>query len=618
MDSTRRRLLFAAGAAGATVTAGLAAAPSAGAAGPTVPKPDEPLLDWYNVRRYGALGDNSNDDWQPITDAIAACPPGGVVYFPAGQYLVRKPLVVPAHVTLAGTVGSRWFSYFPKNADGGPVPPVYIKPKWGEFTGGALIQLAGTGARLRDLVLASGRATDNSTGGGPVHGLTATGQIKAVRLNNVGIFNFSGYGVFTDSGTDGFPGGWEVSHLSMEANKLGGWRSDNSKDAAFAFGDGVIDSCEAGANGGDGWYFAGTGALGFVGVRATWNSGNGFHLTGKCGTTGFTECQTDRNAYNGWLLESPQTTPASAPSPHSITLTGCQASRDGRNNNVTPGGYAGFRITAPAGDPAVPVTLTGCATHVSGDDKPGGLLAPDYGVYVDHALRVLLTGCMLTGTKASVRDDAGAVLDNGTTMHNVTTTAGVSYNVPSPAITPTGNAPQPADSGFGTWSFDPATASDQSARLASGNVYLVRVETHQPVTVSAVSVLLAGTGGGFTTGNVAGVYDRTGKLLAGTAEQATAWSGGVNTLCRMPLSKPVTLGPGFHWVALLANATTPPSFARGSTFPNPGAFLNAGLTPATYRVAALKDSATALPSTFDPAQNRNADGTVQMFWVGLS
>ncbi|MDR3035133.1 MAG: hypothetical protein LBV78_18885, partial [Kitasatospora sp.] len=395
---------------------------------------------------------------------------------------------------------------------------------------------------------------------------------------------------------------------------------DNTTGTApFAFADSMFDSCEAGANNtGDGWYFGGIGATGFTGVRATWNDGNGFHLTGKCGTVGFTECQTDRNRRNGWLIESAQNDPAHAPAPHVVTLTGCQASRDGRNDNVNPGGYAGFRVTAPAGGAAaLPVALTGCATHVSDDDGSGGLLSPDYAVYADHALRVLLTGCVLTGTVASVRDDGGTVLDTGTSMHNRSTRTAVSYDVPSPVLTPVGNAPQPADSGYGTWSFDPAAATGQGAQLTSGNVYLVRVETHQPVTVSAVSVLLTGSGSGFGTGNLVGVYDRTGKLLARTSgEQSTAWAGAANKLCRMPLSGPVTLGPGFHWVALLANGTTPPSFARGSSFPDPGAFLNAGLTPATYRVANLNGSATALPATFDPAQNRNA--TVQVFWVGLS
>ncbi|MFJ1756748.1 glycosyl hydrolase family 28-related protein [Kitasatospora sp. NPDC088134] len=606
--TTRRGLLFA---AGATAAAGLAGAPEAAAADATAVPP----VDWENVKAHGAAGDGSTDDWTAISAAIAACRPGGVVYFPAGQYVVTGTVEVPAHVTLAGTDGIRWFSYL-KDASGATVPPpVSLKPKWGSFTGTALVRLTGHGARLRDLVLASGRATD--TAGNPVDGLVANGSIKGVRLQNVGIHNFQGYGVRTGSTADGFPGGWEVSHLIVESNKAGGWYSGNAAGAAFSFADSMFDNCEAALNGGDGWYFGGLGATGFTGVRATWNGGNGFHLTAKCGQVGFTECQTDRNTRNGWLLECQQVAPAYAPAPHVVLLTGCQASRDGRGDNANPGGWAGFRVTAPAGgDPAVPVALTGCATHVSGDDTAGGLLSPDYGVRVDSALRVLLTGCVLTGTLASLRDDAGAVLDTGGTMHNLTTRAGVSYDVPPPALTPVGNAPQPADSGFRTWSFDPASGSTQNTRLTPGNVYLVRVETHQPVTVSAVTVLLASAGAGFTTGNLAGVYDRTGRLLARTADQAATWSDGAGSLRSMPLTAPVTLRPGFHWVALLANAATPPAFVRGSTFDNPGAFLNAALAPAAYRVANLAGSATALPGSFDPAANRNT--VTQMFWVGLT
>ncbi|MFB7949269.1 hypothetical protein ACFC6L_30635 [Kitasatospora phosalacinea] len=53
-------------------------------------------------------------------------------------------------------------------------------------------------------------------------------------------------------------------------------------------------------------------------------------------------------------------------------------------------------------------------------------------MHAERALRVLLTGCVLVGTVAGVRDDAGAVVDTGTTVHNRTTEDGVSCNVPRP------------------------------------------------------------------------------------------------------------------------------------------------------------------------------------------
>lgn len=47
----------------------------------------------YNVKAYGALGDNSTDDRAAIQSAIDACEAttnGGVVYFPAGRYKVNR------------------------------------------------------------------------------------------------------------------------------------------------------------------------------------------------------------------------------------------------------------------------------------------------------------------------------------------------------------------------------------------------------------------------------------------------------------------------------------------------------------------------------------------------
>ncbi|MFD7736256.1 hypothetical protein ACFV6F_38480 [Kitasatospora phosalacinea] len=82
--------------------------------------------------------------------------------------------------------------------------------------------------------------------------------------------------------------------------------------------------------------------------------------------------RTDRGRRNGRLVESARNDPSRSPAPHVLPLTGCRAGGDGRNDNADPGGCAGFRITAPEGAAALPVALTGCATHASGDDVPGG------------------------------------------------------------------------------------------------------------------------------------------------------------------------------------------------------------------------------------------------------
>lgn len=60
-----------------------------------------------NVRDYGALGDGRSDDTAAVQRALDALRPagggGGIVFVPAGRYLFRGSIVVPAATTLRGT-----------------------------------------------------------------------------------------------------------------------------------------------------------------------------------------------------------------------------------------------------------------------------------------------------------------------------------------------------------------------------------------------------------------------------------------------------------------------------------------------------------------------------------
>lgn len=59
---------------------------------------------WYNVRDFGAAGDDTQDDGAAIAAAIAAAKDdgGGVVFFPAGTYKVTDPVLLYTGVTLEG------------------------------------------------------------------------------------------------------------------------------------------------------------------------------------------------------------------------------------------------------------------------------------------------------------------------------------------------------------------------------------------------------------------------------------------------------------------------------------------------------------------------------------
>ena len=58
---------------------------------------------YFNVIEYGATGDGSTDDAASIQKAVnAAAVDGGVVFFPAGTYMVSSRIAVPYNVSLKG------------------------------------------------------------------------------------------------------------------------------------------------------------------------------------------------------------------------------------------------------------------------------------------------------------------------------------------------------------------------------------------------------------------------------------------------------------------------------------------------------------------------------------
>lgn len=72
------------------------------------PGGDVTSLDWFNVKDYGAVGDNSTNDRAAVQGTIDACSNagGGVVYAPPGTYAITPVngvgLSVPSNVTLLG------------------------------------------------------------------------------------------------------------------------------------------------------------------------------------------------------------------------------------------------------------------------------------------------------------------------------------------------------------------------------------------------------------------------------------------------------------------------------------------------------------------------------------
>lgn len=65
-------------------------------------------IDYYNVKKYGVIGDGVTDDTaaiQALLTTVGASTKGGVIYFPSGTYLISSALAIPA--TGVGAVSIR-------------------------------------------------------------------------------------------------------------------------------------------------------------------------------------------------------------------------------------------------------------------------------------------------------------------------------------------------------------------------------------------------------------------------------------------------------------------------------------------------------------------------------
>lgn len=81
-----------------------------------------------NVKDYNAVGDNKADDTTAIQDALNHAA-NNTVYFPAGQYKITQPLIIPVEVTLLGDGNNFSSQIIPTDSDG-----LYLDG--GNFTGG--------------------------------------------------------------------------------------------------------------------------------------------------------------------------------------------------------------------------------------------------------------------------------------------------------------------------------------------------------------------------------------------------------------------------------------------------------------------------------------------------
>ncbi|MGA5076262.1 glycosyl hydrolase family 28-related protein [Streptomyces griseoincarnatus] len=350
------------------------------------------VRDWLNVRDFGAQGDNVTDDTAAIQAALAACPMGGVVYLPAGAYRTSAPLTIPPAVTLQGTHTNLMAVV------GLTDPPCYIKPLAG-FVGTAVILFLDEIDGGYSTISAEHRILNVMIDGGDlvdpgIDGIRARGNIQNVGLRDVTVRRVTGAGIHTEFNGGFYPYSWRLHRVMTDNCGWHGFIFEVMTDIT------MID-CQAIGNGANGFEIDNAANSQMVGCRAEWNDNHGIHLTGDWATgTGsggmlLGDCSTDRNGYNGVLVDATGNPP--------IQIENLHTRRDGRNNGLGGGDYAGL-----ACDSATVPVLVGMVTCYPGVDDDGTQAnSPQYGARFTGCTYVSVTSGFLHADTAGWSDGGG-------------------------------------------------------------------------------------------------------------------------------------------------------------------------------------------------------------------
>lgn len=420
------------------------------------------VRDWLNVVDFGAVGDNVTDSTAAIQAALAAAPMGGIVYLPAGAYRTSEPLTIPPAVTLMGTHTNLM-------AVVGLVdPPCYIKPL-ASFTGTSVIELLDQAAGGYSTISAEHRILnvmiDGSALTAPgIDGIGAKGNIQNVGLRDVTIRRVTGAGINTQFNAGFFPYSWRLHRVMVDNT---GWHGF----AIQVMTDITMVDCQAIGCGANGFEINNAANSQLIGCRAEWNVNNGIHITGDWATgTGsggmlLGDCSTDRNGYNGVLVDATGNPP--------IQIDNLHTRRDGRNGGAGGGGYAGLKV-----DGATVPVLVGMVTCYPGVDDDGTQTnSPQYGARFEDSAYVAVASGFLHAATAGWSDGGGnTVLRRGLNIAERTgpTNAPVNaFAAPSAVggnFTVGGYLAAAAGQSDGTWNLWAAAANALNIGTAGGGI----------------------------------------------------------------------------------------------------------------------------------------------------
>jgi hypothetical protein len=344
-----------------------------------------------NVGAYGAVGDNSTDNYVAIMATIAACPKGGIIYFPMGEYRISQTIVLDEPVTLRGSFSPRW-SYNSTQRSS-------IRAAFGTFVGESIIHVrdqsisgavaGNNGGRIENLSI------DGGSWGTDIHGVHFEGLVRDWKITDVDISQVSGDGFLSEVGVgSGNPRGFTIRGLSIYSAAGHGFR-------ATALNDSYLEDVLTVGNAQRGFYLSSIGETKLNNSRAAFNALEGLYIDGSTNNGGMqiTDFSTDRNDRHGVRISATGTT--------TITFNGLLTRRDGANNgggSETP--YAGVAIIGTSTEKVAPVFISNLSQITGVDDSGGGTVAPDTGVRVVNAKYVKVEG-QIWGVTQSYIDGGG-------------------------------------------------------------------------------------------------------------------------------------------------------------------------------------------------------------------
>lgn len=598
------------------------------------------LAGYITPQDYGAVGNNVTDDTTALQSALTAAA-GKSLYIPAATYKISAALTIPngSHVTILGDGPSNsMINQTSTTANGLTITDaIGITIQGIGFTGPS----SGSGIGL-SFVLGSNANTfqcdirDLSVSSFGSHGIsiatpTLCNLVRVVSQNNGG----SGFNTTSSAASTTF------QDCAANSNTSNGFTINNLSYGNFT-------GCASVSDGGIGFALTNCNSVALVASGAQNCTGNGFDISGG-NTVSLLSCYTlTNNAVGvhfgsshlyGFIQGYYDNSPGGGATNSIKVDSGCRVTV-GANNVTTsqsldPNGSTrldgGTIVAAGNGSNSNMVVnraaTTNSATYqlaTNGVEQwvPGGLLNNSTNdmyfqdavnnvtatIYEQHPVAsnvqmgsaksfgggIGVIGITNASTNPTTNPSGGGILYGASGVPNWRASDGGSYVLAPPAEY------KPFDHFFSAWTYDPI-ATTTSTITVSGTIYLARVVVRSQSTLNKAYIEIATAASGVTANqNFIGLYDSSGT------RQAVTTAGGIDAglattgVLVATFASGYSAAPGFYWLALVNNATTPVTIGRATGFQT---VPNANLATANLRFAINGTSQTSLPTTITPGSN---------------